>query len=275
MRKNFSLSSKKILVLILFFSLFSCSHEYERVYFESGNLMFEVPVQEGKRNGELSQYYENGQIQLKSHWSKGVKHGEIISYYENGVVKAKENSVNGVAQGIFTYFDSLGNLKETITFENGKENGDYFKYYPDSSLNVRASFEEGKRSGKVWVYYPDGTISGTRIYNSGELVYSADYTKDGGLFKPYMNIEFDDNHIIRLTDSFYEDSAIGVILGALDERMRLKDTLDVLGSSIGNHQVSVDNSQIVSKISGVLYEIVLEDGRQSIKNEYAFEFSID
>jgi len=63
---------------------------------------------------------------------------------------------------------------------------------------------------------------------------------------------------INLNYSFYDSSRIGIILGHLNEKGKLIDTLKILGSSNGNLHVSyvVDRNIFNEReLSGILFEI--------------------
>lgn len=55
-----------------------------KVYFESGNLKYQVGVKDNERHGEEIEYYENGNVKMRGSCFKGYEHGFYFHYNMEG-----------------------------------------------------------------------------------------------------------------------------------------------------------------------------------------------
>lgn len=55
-----------------------------KVYFESGNLKYQVGVKDNERHGEEIEYYENGNVKMRGSCIKGYEHGFYFYYNMEG-----------------------------------------------------------------------------------------------------------------------------------------------------------------------------------------------
>ena len=58
--------------------------EIKRTYYETGELLSEVFVIDGKINGEYKSYHDNGQLEMECTFIDDNKNGECKEYNENG-----------------------------------------------------------------------------------------------------------------------------------------------------------------------------------------------
>src|SRR3989344_4343330 len=79
------------------------------VWNEQGNLLAEIPYQQGDLEGISVYYYPSGQIEKELCYQKNLLHGEASEFYKNGQLRAKTFYEQGTKQG-----PSLG------YFENGQ-----------------------------------------------------------------------------------------------------------------------------------------------------------
>jgi antitoxin component YwqK of YwqJK toxin-antitoxin module len=150
-------------------------------YYNSGRIMGEGVLAEGKLNGAFISYYPNGQKKFISHYKDGALHGSWKDYYPNGALmqvreywegKAsqarKEYFINGRLQyewrvGQLTSYDtavayySTGAIKQTTIFREGQMvynkktedlrnyTGDFYRALKDGDLK-----EANKAYYKIW-----------------------------------------------------------------------------------------------------------------------------
>ena len=268
---------KKIVLILTYFIITGCADsDNEQGYYDSGNLRYEVPLENGLRDGVLTQYYEDGSIELQSNWKDGDKHGKLVSYYGNGNVKTIEYFKDNVRVDTLKTYDSLGNVMEKFFFEQGMKEGPYFQYYQTGEIKIKGGIKDNKKHGRAETYYPNGEVKRREIYDLGKLVYSVDYTKSGvpyDISLPIVVNRIDESNkvYIGLEYSFFDDSYIGVNIGPLDAKRRLLDTLDRAKSDNSLGLVYEYSPSFLERdtLSGIIYEI----HDNFVEAEYPFKVS--
>lgn len=259
-------------VIIIFIVVFGCGKsEFERQFYPDGKLKFEVPLRGGERNGQSIQYYENGKIQLVSHWENGIKKGESTSFYMNGNPHIKSIYQNGYTHGIIYIYDSLNNLKEKYTVNRELKNGLYQEFYSNGQLKVDGYYKEDKPEGEGYEYYETGELFRKYVYKNGDLIYFKAYDKQGGLYDCKLPVGFSETKEgleINLLYSEFDSTRIGIIIGNLDTKNQLIDTLEILGSKNLSYLYKYNEGEI--NITGVLFEIKMPENR--IEGEYYFRY---
>ena len=81
----------------------------KKVYYESGQLKYEVPYVHGKRDGISKGYYESGKLMAEIPYEKGEIHGTLKGYYESGQLAKEELYVYDKLVGTNNY-DENGNI---------------------------------------------------------------------------------------------------------------------------------------------------------------------
>ena len=98
-------------------------HGIEKKYYESGQLLWEIPFVNGKRHGIWKGYYESGQLLWETPYINGEAHGIGKGYYESGQLRAEIPFVNGKRHGIEKGYYKSGQLRWEIPYVNGKIHG--------------------------------------------------------------------------------------------------------------------------------------------------------
>ena len=96
------------------------ANKIEKTFYENGNLMNEVEVDEsGQANGITKNYHENGQLRNKTYWTKNIQEdGEVITYHTDGSKARKITVLNGEINGAFFEWHQNGNIKTQGTYNN-------------------------------------------------------------------------------------------------------------------------------------------------------------
>lgn len=122
MRKKF----RNIVLFLLIFLQFSfvfAQSNYEKNYFQSGQLKSEGWVTKGKKNGYWKFYSASGQLEKEGHFTndKAVKYWFL--YHSNGIVKA-QGELNGHDKiGWWLFYINNGKLSEKVEYKLGKKHG--------------------------------------------------------------------------------------------------------------------------------------------------------
>lgn len=272
---------KSFFLVVVSLMMFGCSKNVERGYYVNGQLKFSVPLKDQERHGSLYQYYDNGSLYMTSEWTEGKKNGNTISYHKNGKTHTVEIYKVGILSDSITVFDSIGNIEQISYVESGKKHGLYRGFYPNGNLKVKGLYEDDKKIGKAEIYHSDGSIESRKIFNNDTTIYEVHYSKRGTPYDIFMpiSIEVTDSldyyiSLIQLDYGFYDNGYIGVIIGNLDEKYKLIDTVEVLNSKSNSRKIEYifKKNLIQNKnLQGILFEI---DSADNIEVEIPFTFDL-
>ena len=166
----------KVWVLLLFFSLISCSKEkvdYEdlvniqgKYYKKYTNTPF-TGITTGLKQGKIK---------------KGKMYGDWKIYWKNGVIREILFIHNGKPDGRREVFDTKGELRFVKIYDKGnvKNEFNHFVYYENNQLKEEGYFFDDKKNGKWISYKENGDIRKMEHFTNnlldGESVY---YYKNG------------------------------------------------------------------------------------------------
>ena len=122
-----------------------------RQYYESGNLMSEIFVMNGKKHGECKYYYD---------YEKKLRIMSIKPYIDN--------KLNGE---IKNYYD-LGQLNWICIYIDDMANGEYKQYYKNGKINIICNFIDNKLNGEYKRYNENGDLIEQSIYDNGEKIFT-------------------------------------------------------------------------------------------------------
>lgn len=237
-------------------------------------------------------YYPNGVIKTETNYSiLGRKNGMSKKYYNNGKIEHIAYFRDDTLIGQYLQYDSLGNLFLKYNFKNGKQNGENLDFYPNGKVKYRINYKDDILNGKFYEYYEDGKPHIVKIYRDGKQKYALAITPEGRIYGEYLAVKITpkekvtyyelnkEYHLdITIEETNYENSNLGVIIGSLDEELKLVDTIEALRSK----NLHVDYSFIPTKvgkqkITGRVYEIEvsLEDTIGGVRAESPFVFEYE
>ena len=107
-------------------------NQYDKVYYENGQLEYEGNFVDGKQDGIWKHYYESGQLKKIVNWRDGKPNGLKESYYENGQLEKEGKYKDGEQDGIWKYYYESGQLKSERNFifsSSQQYRYQIFKYY--------------------------------------------------------------------------------------------------------------------------------------------------
>lgn len=183
----------------------------EKMYYESGQTMYEGRYKNDERIGHWAYYFENGSLFCRMRFDKEPNSFEVFDSQKNRLITGKDNIVeanyypNGALAKIrktegereveyrfytnFNLFEKRttkkdlldgevlsyhesGQLSSKSHYNNGVQDGDYHLYYENGNLRLKGKVDNGIRVG-VWEYYKE----------SGEEDGQEEYSEDGSLIK--------------------------------------------------------------------------------------------
>lgn len=194
---------KSAIYLILLLSLLGCGKEYEKQFYDNGNIKLKAELKDGKKDGKLTSYFENGEIETIQEWKDGLVHGETVYYFKNGNISSVSNYIKGKQEGI------------------------YKKYYEDGSLKAKGVFKDDHPIDTLKFYYRNGKLMEAQIYNrKGILMDFYKYNEKGNqklearipIFIPqYDTIAYGKQYEIEIRAANTVFDSIQIVIGQLDE----------------------------------------------------------
>jgi len=111
---------KILLILLISFSLMSCSESINQNHLHNRNPKFKGYFQNKFKNNQVIAYCKNGKILYKGKFKNGKKNGEWITYYENKKIKSKEIYKDGKKDGESITYNENGKIKYIRNYRDGK-----------------------------------------------------------------------------------------------------------------------------------------------------------
>ena len=107
---------------------FECKNEQdkikgcvERMYYDNGNLQYEIPFKNGVKEGVEKYYFDYGGLKSETPYKNDKAEGISKEYYyENGGLETEFSYKNGARDGITKVYMFNGKLLIAITYQEGK-----------------------------------------------------------------------------------------------------------------------------------------------------------
>ena len=125
----------------------------QKQFYPNGNIMIEIELIDGQRQGVSKKYYEDGTVNTSIEYKNDLRDGEAKFYYQGGelyrLTTYKGNMLNGPRQ----FFHRGGELKSEQSFKNDFPGTDLKEYsnlgkLRDEKYKLTASLKKA-RSGSV------------------------------------------------------------------------------------------------------------------------------
>jgi len=135
---------QKIALLVLFLSSLGSTTNYEKVYFENGNIK-----EEGWKMGDSKirywkYYHPNGQIASEGHYKDNKKQNYWYFYQAEGTKEKEGHFVNDQASNWWSFYDVNGTLIHKCQLKNGIKNGYCLMYNKKKIVSAR-KYKQGKK----------------------------------------------------------------------------------------------------------------------------------
>jgi antitoxin component YwqK of YwqJK toxin-antitoxin module len=126
----------KKLFLILCLAAFAAAVYMDRreglvmLYYENGNIMYEIPYRNGLKEGLEKRYSENGRLEHEVPYKNGKKDGVERFYSIGGALAGEISYIDGRKEGFEKwYFFSDGRIKRETLYKSGRREGVEKRYY--------------------------------------------------------------------------------------------------------------------------------------------------
>lgn len=136
----------------------------EKVYYESGELAYEVKNVNGKRDGVLTWYDRDGNVLEILHYKNGMRHGINRLYYPDGTLRSEVAYLNDQKEGPYKEYFANGELALTVAYKSGRKEGTQKEFYPGGKLASEVTYIHGYKEGKQKWYDKNGTLTKTEIF---------------------------------------------------------------------------------------------------------------
>lgn len=177
---------KKIVLILVVLSLFSCGNDVKKKYRSDGSLEFEGEYKNGRYNGFGKWYYPNGKIRLEG------------------------NYVNDKEEGLFRYYYETGELEMETIFESGKKNGEGKQYFMTGEIEAITNYKNGIKNGDITFFYKNGKIKMEAYYeNDSSVTYYIKYDSLGLITDESRSFDVIHKDTIYLGEPFEIDIILG------------------------------------------------------------------
>lgn len=132
--------------------------------YESGAIMSEGNIKNGKYDGRWTFYYENGKKLSEGSFFKDLRDGDWQWYNENGVLEKTGSYQKGLECGVWKNYYESGQPYDSINYQNGRISGAYASWYENGNIYQKGSYHLDKQNGLWETYYENG-----QLWSKGEM----------------------------------------------------------------------------------------------------------
>lgn len=122
---------------------------YTGTVIDTGDVVIEFEVVNGKKNGAFKTYYFNGQLEKSGYMVNDYNVGKWTYYYPNGQISTEGNFKNDMAEGKWISYYENGNKMCEGLFKNGKQEYEWIYYYENGQIINILCFKDGIFIGLV------------------------------------------------------------------------------------------------------------------------------
>lgn len=130
----------------------------ERIYYNNGQLAYEVHNIDNKRDGVLKWYEREGPLIKETHYKMGKMHGTDKIYFDNGKLQFSVNFVDDKKEGIEKEYYSTGQLASKVNYIHGKREGYLKRYHQKGYLMSQVLYKRNYKEGNEVFYDEKGKI---------------------------------------------------------------------------------------------------------------------
>lgn len=136
----------------------------EKVYYNTGELAYEVINIDGKRDGALNWYDRDGNHLEVIHYQKGKRHGINKLFYPNGKLRAEVMYINDKKEGPYKEYFDTGTLALEVNYKNDRKEGIQKEYHENGKLASKVLYKNGYKEGVQTWYDKKGKVIQTQKF---------------------------------------------------------------------------------------------------------------
>ena len=179
-------------------------NDYNKFYYENGQVSSEGTMRDGKPDGYWKTFYETGVLKSEGNRVDFLLDSTWKFYGEEGELVLRINYREGQKNGLRTTF--LENEIIAENFENDIKQGLTTYYYPDSTVYKTIYFLDGRENGLAKEFGGDGRVVTLTVYKKGYVVSREKINRlDSEERKQGLWKFFHENGLIRLEGTYRND----------------------------------------------------------------------
>ena len=136
----------------------------EKIYYNTGELAYEVKNIDGKREGPLNWYDRESKHLEVIHYQKGKRHGINKLFYANGKLRAQVMYLNDKKEGLYREYFDTGKLALEVNYKGDKKEGIQKEYHPNGKLASEVLYKNGYKEGTQKWYDEEGKLTQTQAF---------------------------------------------------------------------------------------------------------------
>ncbi|MCF6205793.1 MAG: toxin-antitoxin system YwqK family antitoxin [Sulfurovum sp.] len=145
-------------------------HGVEKVYYETGELAYEVKNVDGQRDGTLTWYDRDGNVLEILHYQHGKRHGVNKLFFSDGTLRSEVTYLFDKREGPYREYFSNGDLALKVTYKNGRKEGIQTEYHPGGKIASKVRYVNGYKEGEQQWYDRNGTLIKTEMFKMDRSV---------------------------------------------------------------------------------------------------------
>ncbi len=122
------------------------AHAIERngkwlIYYDSGQLIYEINYKRGIRNGLYRQFNRYGDLDINGFYENGEYSGQW-TYYLDGSIEKQGKYKDSLQTGIWKFWYPSGELEAKRVYKNGWKDGEWIDYNEDGTIFVKTYWSD-------------------------------------------------------------------------------------------------------------------------------------
>lgn len=192
-----------IITTLLLFNFSKGSSGYKTFYYESGAILSEGELTDGKEIGEWKYYFENGKIQTIAHFTNGTEDGNWQWFAENGQLIREGNYQNGLHNGIWINYYENGNKSDSTHYLQGRMDGESVTYYENGALSQKGEYVRDRQEGEWQVFHENGNLRAKGNFQQGVMIGLWEFWSQDGM--KTEELEYDENNEFKIINAWDND----------------------------------------------------------------------
>ncbi len=111
---------------------------------DTTEVIIEIEIVDGKKNGKFTTYYLNGNIEKQGLIKNNENEGEWKYFYEDGTIESVGHFQEDKPEGRWKFFHKNGIKREEGNFKNGKRSGRWIIYDEKGEVTNEFDFDSGE-----------------------------------------------------------------------------------------------------------------------------------
>lgn len=165
--------------------------------YDSGEIMSEGNIKNGKYDGPWIFYYENGKILSEGNFYNNLRDGDWQWYSENGNLERTGSYIKGLENGVWISYYESGSVADSVAYKDGRLNGKYIAKYENGNIYQVGNYKRDKGDGLWRTYHENGQLWSAGEMKDGEYIEDWIFYFENGNVQEELHYEAADKVLIR------------------------------------------------------------------------------